>query len=175
MNKSSGELVAAPTVIGVDIGGVLVDRRYHDEDTSFFGSRPLDTPPVRGCFVGLRRLVELANGNVHIVSKAGPRVADLSMQWLRHHEVLRYLPESQIWFVDRREHKAFYAEELGITHFIDDRIDVLAVLTGVSHRILFTGTALEAAPERVPRWAHRCATWDQLTRYVETTLRRDRT
>lgn len=174
MNQSSDELVTASTVIGVDIGGVLVDRRYHDEDTSFFGSHPLETPPVRGCFEGLRRLVELASGNVHIVSKAGPRVAELSMQWLRHHGVPLYLPESHVWFVDRREHKAFYAEELGFTHFIDDRIDVLGALTGVQHRILFTGAAVEAEPNHVPRWVHRCASWEQITRYVELTNRRNR-
>jgi hypothetical protein len=33
-------------MIGIDIGGVMVDRVAEDSDTSFFGARPVGTPAV---------------------------------------------------------------------------------------------------------------------------------
>jgi hypothetical protein len=44
-------------VLGVDIGGVIVDRVAENSDTSFFGDRPMETPAVEGAFDALAQLV----------------------------------------------------------------------------------------------------------------------
>lgn len=158
-------------VLGVDIGGVLVNRAYHDTDTSFFGDRPMDTPAVPGCFDGLRRLAEVFESRVHILSKAGPRVEALSLEWLQLNGVFDYVPRGNVWFVRKRHEKAPICEELGVTHFIDDRLDVLQHLTTVQHRVWFTGGTSEAAGDK-PGWTERVDTWDRVVRHIETTLRR---
>jgi DNA helicase HerA-like ATPase len=62
-------------VLGVDVGGVVVDRVAEREDTSFFGNRPLETPAVPGVLDALAEVArELFAGRVHLLSKAGPRV-----------------------------------------------------------------------------------------------------
>ena len=51
--------------LGVDVGGVLVDRIKADgSDTSFFSDRFLETPEVAGAFETLTRLV--GSGLVHV-------------------------------------------------------------------------------------------------------------
>lgn len=63
-------------VLGIDVGGVLVDRVAEGSDTSFFGNRPMDTPAVAGSLGAVAELVELFEYRVHIVSKAGSQDAE---------------------------------------------------------------------------------------------------
>src|SRR5436189_3436329 len=97
---------ARPAVLGVDVGGVIV-RLPADgaEDTSFFGSRPLETPAAAGVFEALAVLAAGPYaGRVHLVSKAGPKVAANTEAWLAHHRFFGRtgIPAAHLHFVRER-------------------------------------------------------------------------
>ena len=150
-------------VLGVDIGGVIIDRVNDDADTSFFADGYLESTAVAGAFAALARLnSERFHGRLYLVSKCGRRIEARTREWLSHHgfwEAVE-LPDDQIRFCRRREEKALIAADLGITHFIDDRLEVLSYLTGVPHRYLFNPVASEIAQFRrhLPR-VRRVANW----------------
>jgi hypothetical protein len=156
-----------PPTLGVDVGGVIVVLADHGEDTSFFGSDPLQTPAVAGVFEGLAALTAGPfGGRVHLVSKAGPKVAANTRAWLAHHSFFDHtgIAEANLHFVRERRDKAPVCQRLGVTHFVDDRRDVLAYLETVEHRYLFTGGgAGQVGVIEVPDWATVAATWTELT------------
>ncbi|WP_189335451.1 hypothetical protein [Actinoplanes ianthinogenes] len=155
---------ARPT-LGVDVGGVIVRLAGRDEDTSFFGTRPLETPEVDGVFETLAALTAAPfAGRVHIVSKAGPKVAANTRAWLVHHDFFARtgIPEANVHFVRERRDKAPVCERLGVTHFVDDHLAVLAHLDSVEHRYLFLGGADEPPPPVIPPWATVVHTWGEL-------------
>lgn len=128
-------------LLGVDVGGVLVDRIKADgSDTSFFSDRFLETPAVAGAFEILARLGRERFGRrICIISKCGPRTEEKTRLWLAHHSLLDLLsldPEA-LHFCRKRPDKGPICKRLGVTHFIDDRMEVLTHLTSVRHRILF--------------------------------------
>jgi hypothetical protein len=128
-------------LLGVDVGGVLIDRiRADGSDTSFFSNRFLETPPVEGAFDVLERLAAKRFGqNICIVSKCGPRTEEKTRLWLSAHRLLGRLglTEANLHFCRERRDKGPICKRLGVTHFIDDRLDVLEYLTTVRHRFLF--------------------------------------
>ncbi len=65
-------------------------------------------------------------------------------------------------FVRERRDKAPVCERLGITHFVDDHLDVLAYLTSVQHRHLFLGGRDEPPGSDVPEWATVTHDWAEL-------------
>ncbi|RKR86426.1 hypothetical protein BDK92_0651 [Micromonospora pisi] len=152
--------------LGVDVGGVIVALAGRDEDTSFFGGRPLETPAVAGVFDALASLTAEPFGTrVHLVSKAGPKVAANTQAWLIHHGFFGRtgIPPTHLHFVRERRDKAPVCERLGVTHFVDDRLDVLAHLDSVEHRYLFLGGIGDQGPDGdVPDWATVIATWAAL-------------
>lgn len=131
--------------LGIDIGRVLIapDAPNGRADTSFIGGSleaALATPPYEGMFEAVPQLVQLFDRQVWLVSKAGPRMQEKTKQWLEHHlffERTRIYPMN-IRFCLERSQKAGHCRELGITHFIDDRPDVLRHLESiVPNRYLF--------------------------------------
>jgi hypothetical protein len=128
-------------LLGVDVGGVLVDRIKADgSDTSFFSDRFLETPAVAGAFDTVARLGRERFGQrICIVSKCGPRTEERTRLWLAHHGLLDVLglDEQALHFCRKRPDKAPICKRLGVTHFIDDRMDVLVHLTSVRYKILF--------------------------------------
>jgi hypothetical protein len=168
--------VRAPC-LGIDVGGVIVDLVGHDSDTSFFGSRPLDTPAVPDAFATIAALAhDSFDGRAVIISKAGPRVSARTLEWLRHHrfhEVTGIAPVD-VHFVRARSDKAEVCRRLGVTHFIDDRLDVLQALTTVSHRYFFVGgLGSQTRPlTDVPAGITRRDTWPQLAASIRASLPR---
>jgi len=164
-------------VLGIDVGGVLVVRATEEDDTSFFGTRPMDTPAVDGAFTAI---ADLCAGpfahRVHIVSKAGAKTAALTRQWLDATGFFAEtgVPTGNVWFVRRRDDKQDVCRRLAITHFVDDRVDVLTSLaTTVPHRYLFTGgLGSDPTPAHVPDGIETHATWDDLARAIRSTIPR---
>lgn len=137
--------------LGVDFGGVLQgghapgDRK--DEDT-FFGDKYIDAPPTPGAIEAVRQLVQRFEGRVWIVSKAGFGVQRKTLQWLGQPrfgmettfdltKILNFwdavgMEPWSITFVRERADKAKVAAELRLTHFIDDRIDVLEAMADLA-------------------------------------------
>ncbi|NJC85705.1 hypothetical protein HC030_24590 [Planosporangium mesophilum] len=158
----------------MDVGGVVVDRATGGEDTSFFGSHPLRTPAVDGAFEVLTVLAAHPfAGRVHLVSKAGPKVAANTRAWLAHHRFFEQtgIPAHHLHFVRERSDKARVCQRLGITHFVDDQLDVLRHLTTVEYRYLFVGgLGEEQPPQVVPAWATTASTWMTLVDQLRTSV-----
>lgn len=149
--------------LGIDIGRVLItpEGRGTSGDTSFIGGSiqdALDTPPYDGMFDVVPALVELFHGDVWLVSKCGPRVQEKSRLWLQHHRFFERtgMASANLRFCLERPQKAGICSKLGITHFIDDRADVLKCMNGVvAHRYLFGPQKTDQTPHgmvAVPAW-----------------------
>lgn len=131
--------------LGIDIGRVIIDGSSHPNggDTAFFNGDEatlLATPEIPGAIDTIARLVERFDGQAWLVSKCGPRVRDRSLRWLANQDFFERtgIPEVNKRFCKERKEKRIHAVELGLTHFIDDKIDVhRAIQDTVDHCFLF--------------------------------------
>src|SRR5215831_16130819 len=117
--RSKGEVMN----LGIDIGRVLIspDPANGKADTSFIGGSleaALATPPYEGMFEAVPALVELFEGRVWLVSKAGPKVQEKTRHWLRRHAFFERtgIDPENLRFCIERPQKAQHCLELGITH-----------------------------------------------------------
>ena len=148
-------------ILGIDVGRVIIAPGDSSKpDTSFIGGTledALETLPYDGMFDVVPALVERFDGNVWIVSKCGPRIQDRTLRWFEHHRFFEHtgIRRDRVRFCLKRPEKALHCRELGITHFIDDRVDVLEPMAGVvPHRYLFGPQrgAVPADMRHVPTW-----------------------
>lgn len=126
--------------LGIDIGGVIMDRANDKSDTSFFSQNYLQTTCNPGMFEAVKELVDIFGAdNVWIVSKAGARTQARSLEWLAHHDFYKRtgFKFGNVKFCLERHEKAPICITLGITHFIDDKIEVMGYLESVSKRFCF--------------------------------------
>ncbi|MFH5230876.1 hypothetical protein [Antrihabitans spumae] len=164
-----------PPVLGVDVGGVIVDRAAENSDTSFFGLKPMDTPAVDGALDALQQLTVSFEWRVHLVSKARSTTAATSRRWLEHidfHSRTGIDPHN-VHFVQNRQDKVPVCERFGVTHFIDDRVEVLGYLRDcVPRRYLFTGgLGTNGRPNGTPTDLIVVGDWTELRELIERTLR----
>lgn len=141
-------MVLIPYRLGIDIGKVIVDGARNDgTDTSFFSDNFLRTTPVPGAFDTIRTLVSRFGPNhVYLVSKCGLVVQKKSLAWLAFHNFWEQTGINPLAFrfCRRRPEKAAICKGLGITHFIDDRAEILVSMQGiVTHRYIFNPTDRE--------------------------------
>lgn len=158
--------------LGVDIGRVIIGGGTGPggSDTQFFSGDParmLATPAVPGAFAALARLAPRF-AEVWLVSKCGERVQRHTRHWLDHHGFAARtgIPRDHLRFCRRRPDKAVHCAELGITHFVDDKLDVHRALDGVvPHRYLF-------GPQRTPppAWVRHTTTWAEAEAAILRTL-----
>jgi len=116
--------------LGIDIGGVII-HRSEGEDTSFFGGNFLQTPAEPDCFESIKKLVDMfGSENVFIVSKCGKTIQEKSLQWLEYYKFFEItgMRKINVHFTEKREEKAVVCQQFLITHFIDDRTDVMKFL-----------------------------------------------
>jgi hypothetical protein len=155
--------------LGIDIGRVIIGGSGRGDTAIFDGSDEdsLRTPEVPGAIATIAALTRLFAGKVWLVSKCGPKVQGRTRKWLRHHDFWRLtgVPEQNLRFCLERRDKAIHCKQNRLTHFIDDRLDVLAHLRGlVTHRFLF-------GPQRqdtiVPADIVRVADWKAVARAFE--------
>ncbi|MET7422664.1 hypothetical protein [Dactylosporangium sp. NPDC005555] len=151
---------AARIRLGVDIGRVIIGGTAPGGgDTQFFSgdtAKMLATPAVPGAFEALARLAPRFE-QVWLVSKCGERVQRHTRQWLDHHDCVARtgIPREHLRFCLQRADKAGHCAELGITHFVDDKLDVHQALRGiVAHRFLFG-----PQPAPAPAWVQHVGTW----------------
>lgn len=135
-------------VLGVDVGGVIIDRQNDRADTSFFGPNYLHTPATEGVFETLQRASELGF-IVHVVSKCGQNTQRKTLEWLAYHNFYQRtgVDPVRVHFCRTRPQKAPICTAQGITHFVDDRLDVLEYLADVGELFLFRPN-----PEDGQRW-----------------------
>jgi hypothetical protein len=160
-----------PPALGIDVGRVLIAG--DGPDSSFLGgddAAALRAPEVDGAQATVARLVArvtAAGGHVALVSKCGPRIQARTRAWLaarRFHEETG-IAESAVHFCRTRPEKAPIAKRLGLTHFIDDRADVLVTLDGIVPVRIHFGVARTTVPG-----AESAATWAEAERIVLRTL-----
>jgi hypothetical protein len=153
--------------LGIDIGRVIVGAADEDghADTSFLSGgeeAALETPPVEGAFRTIALLTQRLDGRVWLVSKCGPRIQALTRRWLAHHgfhEATSIPPES-LRFCRERSEKRDHAARLQLSHFIDDRVDVLGHLRGVVPSLYLFGHQKGATPD----WVVPVKTWRDVRR-----------
>lgn len=117
--------------IGIDVGGVIMDRANDDTDTSFFSDNYLQTTAVAGAVASIVELVEQYGApNIYIVSKAGDKTQKRTWEWMDHKRFFDTtgMLRENVHFCAERKDKADICGDLGITDFIDDKIEVLSYM-----------------------------------------------
>ena len=74
-----------------------------------------------------------------LVSKCGPRTEARTREWLVEAGFLDAIgmPAGHVWLCRQRPDKAGVCAELGVSHFVDDRLEVLSYMPAVAERYLF--------------------------------------
>jgi hypothetical protein len=157
--------------LGIDIGRVIIDGSAHPGggDTAFFQgdeATMLATPEMDGAVESVARLMRLFGGRVWLVSKCGPTVQARTLRWLDGHDFYRRtaLPPDHVRFCLTRAGKRAHCEELGLTHFVDDHLEVHEAIRGAVDYQYFFG----ARPQSVPGYAISAPTWADVERLIGT-------
>jgi len=156
--------------LGIDIGRVIMCPAHDDgsPDTSFLSAseyEAMQVPAAPHAFEIIQRLVTQLNGRVWLVSKCGERVRGMTWRWL---DAQRFysstgLMTTNVRFCKQRNEKKIIAEELGLTHFIDDRQDVLGYLRGSVEQLALFGVQ----PAGIPDWVAHMPDWASLGRELD--------
>ena len=125
-------------VLGIDIGGVIIKTIDATSDTSFEEDFLL-TPPVEFAIETIRVIVERQIfSDVYLISKCGHAVEILTMKWLEAHFFQQTgIRSDKVCFCRERKQKAKICDDLSVTHFVDDRLEVLGYLVTVKNLYLF--------------------------------------
>lgn len=128
---------------GIDFGRVIsggdtddVVGKVSPIRPSMFGTdeQALLVPQVSGAFDVVRRIVKkVGKDNVFVVSKCGENVERKTLLWMTQYKfsAITGVELGNVRFVRKRPEKADVAKKLGLTHFVDDRADVLECLDGI--------------------------------------------
>lgn len=153
--------------LGVDFGRVIQGGGLAAgaEDTVFLQGEPaaaMRTPATEGMFEVLPDLVGRFGGRAWVISKCGERVQRRTLDWLDHNDfyVRTGIARENVRFCRKRADKAVHCRELGITHMIDDRLDVHTALRGLVPNLYLFGPC-ETSPDWVistPTWADAATT-----------------
>jgi hypothetical protein len=149
--------------LGIDVGGVISSAMNdHGHGDAF-----LNSPPIDGAVETIRDLVGwFGPEHVFLVSKCGFAMQYKTRRWLAAQNFYQHtgVEPDHVYFCLERKEKAGIARVLSLTHFIDDRLEILGYLRGVvPHRILFRGREREIDTNR-EELAHvvHVRSWDQV-------------
>ncbi|MEM7234423.1 MAG: hypothetical protein AAF517_19750 [Planctomycetota bacterium] len=150
--------------LGIDFGRVIMGAADADgrADTSFLSggeARAMETSAEPGSFETIRSLCIHLDRKVWIVSKCGARIERRTRRWLDHHSFFDRtgVPRENLRFCRERREKKIHCRDLGITHFIDDRMDVLTHLRGLVPNLYWFGA--ETLKKPAPKWVTPVADW----------------
>lgn len=118
-------------IIGIDIGGVItLPPKGIDREDPFVGKDYLLVPKVDDSFSVIAELVE--KFHVVIISKAGAVVQRKTNEWFEDQNFFQKtgLPHTRVFYTATRDEKTRVAIEHGVTHFIDDKLEVLGYMMG---------------------------------------------
>jgi len=150
--------------LGIDIGGVIISGTREDSLTS---GDYLQNTEIPDAVDAIGRLVHERFGEkVFLISKRGPRVQAKTNRWLKQHHFFEKtgIKPRHIHFCLERADKADLCAQLGITHFIDNRIDVLTYLRDVPYLFLFSRDASVSTLQE-ERWRNRIrkvSSWEEI-------------
>jgi hypothetical protein len=148
--------------IGIDLGGVII-KREKNADAQF--------PAVPGAFMSIKRLREAFGENIIIISAVGQsEVAYNISMWLGSQNFFEEtgLFSRQIYFCLKREEKVKICKRFGITHFIDDRMEILSSLIGIVPNLyLFSPDPAEIKPyAKNIRHVHQISNWTEVLKLI---------
>lgn len=122
--------------LGIDIGHTIVGSRivgdrYHVESN---------------CFEVVAKLVAQFD-NTYLVSKVNSTQRERSLQWLKDSEFFTKtgIKQDNLYYCFDRRDKAIFVRALDITHFIDDRAEVLYHLDEPVNKYLFNPENFDVA------------------------------
>ena len=160
--------------IGVDVGGVVIKAEHYHEDAIATGPVLRADSEVAGARDGVRALVARFGGRVFLISKCGPLTEARMNDWLEEYGFLAStgLPAANVRFCRSRPEKAPICAELGLSHIVDDRVEILnSMATVVQQRFLFRPDQVEAqAHGGIADDIHVSNSWVDLVQQVTTTL-----
>lgn len=125
--------------LGVDIGNVIIENRLNDKE-QLDEKGYAELPVVDGSLEALKKLFLEFSGNVFLISKCTEWAQEQILSWLDTHDFYNKtgVNRDNIYFVRARHEKDAICKKLGITHFIDDRLEVLShMIETVPNLILF--------------------------------------
>ncbi len=155
-----------PRRLGVDIGRVITDPKGEQSEEARFGGGHLEVPEMEHAFDSLRFLMETNFCQcIYLVSCCKRRTADATRSWLIAHDFFKRtgIPESNVFYCIERREKADICRALGITHFVDDRLEVHIHLKDiVPGRFLFRPDSKE-----VERFSHELPSVQRVESWLE--------
>ena len=127
-------------------------------------------PPMPGAISALKWLKDGRFGeNIFLVSKCGPRVQEITREWLVHQQFFEKtgINPEHIRFCLGWDDKAVICYELGITNFIDDRMRILSTLKTVKNLYLFRPRPTEIKlHSQFPSGVLRLNSWEDVLREI---------
>lgn len=121
-------------ILGVDVGGVILDFLRYEKQDPTYAKRHLEIPPVEHSIDSVAALnaSEKFRGRVFLVSRHRGDSPKYVLEWLRHQRFFEVtgIPESHFYPCRERHEKLPIVQQLGITHFVDDRAEVLSTMIG---------------------------------------------
>jgi hypothetical protein len=132
--------------ICIDIGGVVADHATLDGVRRPGGH--LAVPEIDGAFDAVRRLrAERFGRNTLLLSMISEAAEPFSRDWLQHTNFYDRtgMDTDQVIYCRDFADKAVIAHDLGLTHAVDDRVEVLRHFTNGETLFLFRPRAAEYA------------------------------
>jgi hypothetical protein len=117
--------------LGVDIGNVIINHRLTDpNDKTLHEDRYSSIPSSDGVFEALKILNDRFCGKVYLISKCTEWAQDKILGWLKDNDFYAKtgIKPGNVYFVRERQEKDGICKKLGITHFIDDKLEVLSYM-----------------------------------------------
>lgn len=139
---------------GTDIGGVLAAHatlEYLEQP-----GRHLAIPEIEGAFDAVRQLREEKFGDEgYVISMCDEQIEVRSREWLTHTNFVKRtgIVWDRIIYCRTFAEKAQIAGRLGLTHFVDDRLEVMEDFNNEERLYLFQSNAQERA--RFSRHLHK--------------------
>tara|TARA_R110002110_G_scaffold415797_1_gene656214 strand:- start:37139 stop:37648 length:510 start_codon:yes stop_codon:yes gene_type:complete len=161
--------------LGIDIGRVIINGdSKSNNDTSFIQENNMEkiveTSAMADCFDSIKELVKIFEHRVWLVSKAYPNTQRKTIAWLEANKFFEKtgVNRGNIVFCLERSEKAKYCKEHSLTHFIDDRIDVLNYISSeTNHCFLFGKQKVDI---QIPSWAQWGSNWLEILKLVKESL-----
>lgn len=127
--------------LGVDIGNVIINNRLNDPEVNKVDETVYAAfPPSEGVFEALKTLNSYFDDEVYLLSKCTEWAQEQILLWLKAHDFYAKtgIKQESVYFVRQRHEKDGVCRKLGITHFVDDRLEVLShMVESTPNLILF--------------------------------------
>ena len=161
--------------IGIDCGGVLLANYNRSDGTSVPSKHSfLEFPTLRGAQDAVIKLVEIfGQENVHVVSQVSKRLESELAQWIYVNFVdPSVLLEKNIHFCEEPSGKAPICSSLGLTHFVDNRMEILSFLSDIPNLFLLQPSQyeLDGIQGEKPHVTYVAEDWPTLLTEIQKTL-----